>query len=381
MIEPPIEAKVIRIQPLTWHDAISVRFDIIGCGEPSTTTYTPFVTSVSSIVSTVSSIVTMKQMIEPPIEAKVIRIQPLTWHDAISIRFDIIGCGEPSTTTYIPFVTTPEPLQCTEPLGLAAELPIESIEVSSNNDLRKYFRLDGERGWRPAYSTPGEWIMFDFTAPRNITGIKTKGGPTGWVTSYNILYTSDLSTFNPVVDNTGSYKIFPANFDKSSEVFNEFRPPIHARYLKVLPLRWKNGIEMRIEPIGCFEPYLIIQSDSYKIFPANFDKSSVVFNEFRRYLKVKPQRWKNGIEMRIEPIGCFEPYLRPRWPSIKNPAQFAFKRTTKPLFTRFHYRTRTGNSSLAAIAHAKNKDFSRTPLLATATRFTVQYANQRTSPA
>ncbi|KAI8434616.1 hypothetical protein MSG28_003152 [Choristoneura fumiferana] len=149
----------------------------------------------------------------------------------------------------------PEPIQCTEPLGLAADLPLESIEVSSNNQDRKYFALTAERGWRPLYSTPGEWIMFDFTSPRNITGVKTKGGVNGWVTTYNIMYTSDLTTFNPVIDDSGATKIFPANFDKDSVVVNEFRPPIHARYLKVLPLKWKDAIEMRVEPIGCFEPY------------------------------------------------------------------------------------------------------------------------------
>ncbi|KAM3961249.1 LOW QUALITY PROTEIN: hemolectin [Aphomia sociella] len=199
----------------------------------------------------------MKQMIEPPIEAKFVRIRPLTWNEEIAVRFELIGCQEPSSTTPSGTTsTTPTPPpQCTEPLGLAADLPIENIEVSSNNDARKYFVLDGERGWSPLYSTPGEWIMFDFTSPRNITGIKTKGGPSGWVTSYNVMYTSDLSTFNPVVDNTGSYKIFPANFDSITMVANEFKLPIHAQYLKVLPLKWKKNIEMRIEPIGCFEPY------------------------------------------------------------------------------------------------------------------------------
>ncbi|KAI8434613.1 hypothetical protein MSG28_003149 [Choristoneura fumiferana] len=82
-----------------------------------------------------------------PFEAKFVRIRPLTWHDAIAVRFELIGCDEP------------EPIQCTEPLGLAADLPLESIEVSSNNQDRKYFALTAERGWRPLYSTPGEWIM------------------------------------------------------------------------------------------------------------------------------------------------------------------------------------------------------------------------------
>lgn len=92
-------------------------------------------------------------------------------------------------------------------------------------------------------------------SPRNLTGIKTKGGPKGWVPTYHVMYTSDLTTFNPVVDSSGNMKLFPGNFDQDTPVLNEFRLPIHARYLKVLPVKWMKGIEMRIEPIGCFEPY------------------------------------------------------------------------------------------------------------------------------
>lgn len=69
------------------------------------------------------------------------------------------------------------------------------------------------------------------------------------------MHTSDLTRFNPVIDDTGSTRSFPANFDKDTVVVNEFRPPIHARYLKMLPMKWKDNIEMRIEPVGCFEPY------------------------------------------------------------------------------------------------------------------------------
>lgn len=37
-----------------------------------------------------------KQMFEPPVEAKVLRIRPLTWHEEIAVRFELIGCREPS---------------------------------------------------------------------------------------------------------------------------------------------------------------------------------------------------------------------------------------------------------------------------------------------
>lgn len=39
-----------------------------------------------------------KQMIEPPIEAKVVRIRPLTWHGDIAVRLELVGCQEPADT-------------------------------------------------------------------------------------------------------------------------------------------------------------------------------------------------------------------------------------------------------------------------------------------
>lgn len=53
----------------------------------------------------------MKQMIEPPIEAKFIRIRPLTWHEEIAIRFELIGCDTPLSTTLSETEgTTPTPV-------------------------------------------------------------------------------------------------------------------------------------------------------------------------------------------------------------------------------------------------------------------------------
>lgn len=47
----------------------------------------------------------VKQIFDKPIEAKIIRINPQTWNNAISLRVELIGCGESKTTTVMP--TTP----------------------------------------------------------------------------------------------------------------------------------------------------------------------------------------------------------------------------------------------------------------------------------
>lgn len=47
-----------------------------------------------------------KQMFDKPFEAKFVRIHPLTWHEEIAIRFELIGCDEFTTTVTTPTIPT-----------------------------------------------------------------------------------------------------------------------------------------------------------------------------------------------------------------------------------------------------------------------------------
>lgn len=51
----------------------------------------------------------VRQIFHPPIEAKVVRINPITWHKSIAMQIELVGCGENvvSTTTAAPVLTTP----------------------------------------------------------------------------------------------------------------------------------------------------------------------------------------------------------------------------------------------------------------------------------
>lgn len=98
-------------------------------------------------------------------------------------------------------------------------------------------------------------FQFDFLEPRNVTGIKTKGGDYGWVKSYEILYSADNVVWNKVQTESGTPRLFLANVDGDSPKVNYFKYPLHARYVKIIPVKWHETIEMKIEPIGCFTPY------------------------------------------------------------------------------------------------------------------------------
>lgn len=98
-------------------------------------------------------------------------------------------------------------------------------------------------------------FQFDFLEPRNITGVVTRGGQNGWVTAYLIQYSHENKNWNPILNEQHEEKIFVGNFDSSFPQVNNFELPICARYIKLIPKKWHNNIQLRVEIHGCFKPY------------------------------------------------------------------------------------------------------------------------------
>lgn len=216
-----------------------------------------------------------------PIEPKIVRIYPLTWHESIAIRFELLGCSSSDKLTTTPKPTTSKPNTtkmpattvhqeittqpiCDEPLGIENGIMTPNqIEVSSSKMMVKsklpkvieMLKMSATKGWSPNTNTQNEFIVFDFLGPRYVTGLVTKGGEYGWVTSYNVDYARDDLVWNTVLDVHGHPKQFLANYDSQSEKRNNFERAIHARYVKLVPTKWHDTIEIKVEPIGCFKPY------------------------------------------------------------------------------------------------------------------------------
>lgn len=83
----------------------------------------------------------------------------------------------------------------------------------------------------------------------------TRGGEKGWVTSYNVKYSLNQKEWNPIVDENGNEKQFLANINENAPHINHFDMPINARYIKIVPRKWHDRIQMRAEVIGCYKPY------------------------------------------------------------------------------------------------------------------------------
>lgn len=110
----------------------------------------------------------MRQVFDVPIEAKVIRINPQTWHNAIALRVELIGCGEGVSTTTTPPVTK----LCDDEMGVNnGALSPHQIDVSSQLKAhsKEDLKLSGT-SWQPLTNSPTEFVKFDFVEPRNLTG-------------------------------------------------------------------------------------------------------------------------------------------------------------------------------------------------------------------
>lgn len=58
-----------------------------------------------------------------------------------------------------------------------------------------------------------------------------------------------------MLDAAGNPREFLGNVDSESVKKNLFDNPINAQYMKIQPTKWSGGIELKLEPIGCYLPY------------------------------------------------------------------------------------------------------------------------------
>ncbi|XP_017278910.1 retinoschisin [Kryptolebias marmoratus] len=108
--------------------------------------------------------------------------------------------------------------------------------------------------WLSKFNDQHQWIQIDLKEVRVVSGILTQGrcDADEWITKYSIQYRT-VETLNWVYykDQTGNNRVFYGNSDRSSTVQNLLRPPVVARYIRLLPLGWHTRIAIRMELLMC----------------------------------------------------------------------------------------------------------------------------------
>ncbi|KAK7119288.1 hypothetical protein R3I94_021208 [Phoxinus phoxinus] len=108
--------------------------------------------------------------------------------------------------------------------------------------------------WLSKFQDTNQWLQIDLKEIKAVSGIMTQGrcDSDEWVTKYTVQYrTNEKLNWIYYKDQTGNNRVFYGNSDRSSTVQNLLRPPIVARYIRILPLGWHTRIAIRMELLLC----------------------------------------------------------------------------------------------------------------------------------
>ncbi|TTE66789.1 Neuropilin-2 [Bagarius yarrelli] len=151
---------------------------------------------------------------------------------------------------------------CNTVFGMeSGKISDEQISASSSfydgRWLPRMARLNNEdNAWTPAEDSNKEYIQVDLHFLKVLTGIATQGA-----ISQETQKSYYVTTFKLEVSTNGedwmmyrhgkNHKIFHANTDPSEVVLNRIPQPTLARFVRIRPQTWKNGIALRFELYGC----------------------------------------------------------------------------------------------------------------------------------
>ncbi|XP_054708363.1 hemocytin-like [Uloborus diversus] len=204
----------------------------------------------------------VQNLFRKPVEARFIRIQPISFYKEIAMRVDVLGCAEGLTTEFITTIATHPP--CIDEMGLYSGLIHDfQIQTSSNRNPYsdgQFVRLNSLQteehsgAWVAEHLDENQYVQIDFLEPRILTGVKTQGRDMvpQWVTAFTVSYSQDGDTWIPITDSHG-VKVFSGNYDSSTVAITYFPQAIRARFIRINPVNWENWIAMRLEILGCQE--------------------------------------------------------------------------------------------------------------------------------
>ncbi|KAL4635803.1 neuropilin-2-like isoform X1 [Arapaima gigas] len=151
---------------------------------------------------------------------------------------------------------------CSNAFGMESrKISDDQITASStfNEELwsPRQARLNNDdNGWTPNEDSNKEYIQVDLSFLKVLTGIATQGAisketqKSYYVTTFKLEVSTNGEDWM-IYRHGKNHKIFHANTDPSEVVLNRIAQPILARFVRIRPQSWKNGIALRFELYGC----------------------------------------------------------------------------------------------------------------------------------
>uniref|UniRef100_A0A674MY73 Neuropilin n=1 Tax=Takifugu rubripes TaxID=31033 RepID=A0A674MY73_TAKRU len=151
---------------------------------------------------------------------------------------------------------------CSNPFGMeTGKITDDQISASSSfydeRWLPRQARLNfNDNGWTPNEDSNREYIQVDLHTLKVVTGIATQGAISKetqkayYVTTFKLEVSTNGEDWM-VYRHGKNHKVFHANTDATEVVLNRIPQPVLARFVRIRPQTWKNGIALRFELYGC----------------------------------------------------------------------------------------------------------------------------------
>lgn len=151
---------------------------------------------------------------------------------------------------------------CSMALGMeSGKISDDQISASTsfydNRWLPRQARLNNhDNAWTPSEDSNKEFIQVDLHFLKVLTGIATQGAVSKetqksyYVTTFKLEVSTNGEDWM-VYRHGKNHKTFHANTDPTEVVLNRVPQPVLARFVRIRPQTWKNGIALRFELYGC----------------------------------------------------------------------------------------------------------------------------------
>uniref|UniRef100_A0A8C6UVX2 Neuropilin 2b n=1 Tax=Neogobius melanostomus TaxID=47308 RepID=A0A8C6UVX2_9GOBI len=155
-----------------------------------------------------------------------------------------------------------ETFHCSNPFGLeSGKITDDQITASSSfydeHWLPRQARLNcNDNAWTPNEDSNREYIQVDLHVLKVLTGIATQGAisketqKSYYVTTFKLEVSTNGEDWM-IYRHGKNHKVFHANTDPTEVVLNRIPQPVLARFVRLRPQTWKNGIALRFELYGC----------------------------------------------------------------------------------------------------------------------------------
>ncbi|XP_051914679.1 neuropilin-2a isoform X2 [Hippocampus zosterae] len=151
---------------------------------------------------------------------------------------------------------------CSMSLGMeSGKISDDQISASTsfydNRWLPRQARLNNhDNAWTPSEDSNKEYIQVDLHFLKVLTGIATQGAisketqKSYYVTTFKLEVSTNGEDWM-IYRHGKNHKVFHANTDPAEVVLNRIPQPVLARFVRIRPQSWRNGIALRFELYGC----------------------------------------------------------------------------------------------------------------------------------